>query len=148
MNRRVATVPTPNRLRPPAALRLPTRQKIAEQNFEVAIQTEFQFEIRHWLVTSTLSYVALQTASRSKFPPETRGWRERSRDDIGRGNMSANRGGMESGNGQTAWCHTDKRAAIQHGSSSWLKIILFGIIVQIAAPSQMYVIIPGFVSAK
>jgi hypothetical protein len=73
MNRRVATVPTPNGLRPPAALRLPTRWKIAEQNFEVAIQTEFQFEIRRWLVTSTLSYVALQTVSRSKFPPETQG---------------------------------------------------------------------------
>jgi hypothetical protein len=73
MNRRVATVPTPNGLRPPAAIRLPTRRKIAEQNFEVAIQTEFQFEIRRWLVTSTLSYLALQTASRSKFPPETQG---------------------------------------------------------------------------
>jgi hypothetical protein len=73
MNRRVATVSTPNGLRPAAALRLPTRRKIAEQNFEVANQTEFQSEIRRWLVTSTLSYVALQTASRSKFPPQTRG---------------------------------------------------------------------------
>jgi hypothetical protein len=73
MNRRVATVPTPNVLRPPAALRLPTRRKIAEQNFEVAIQTEFQLEFLSWLVTSTLSYVALQTASQPTFPPETRG---------------------------------------------------------------------------
>jgi hypothetical protein len=62
MNRRVATVPIPNGLRAPAALRLPTRRKIAEQNFEVAIQTEFQIEIRRWLVTCTLSYVTLQTA--------------------------------------------------------------------------------------
>jgi hypothetical protein len=114
MNRRVATVPTPNGLRLLAALRLPTRRKIAEENFEVAIQTEFQFKIRRWLVTSTpsaLSYVALQTASRSKFAPETRGWKERSRDDIRRGNTTADRGGMESGNGQTPWRHTD-----QHGS--------------------------------
>jgi hypothetical protein len=73
MNRRVATVPTPNGLPPPAALRLPTRRKIAEQNFEVGIQTEFQLEILRWLVTSTLSYVALQTASQPTFPPETRG---------------------------------------------------------------------------
>jgi hypothetical protein len=90
------------------------------QNFEVTIQTEFQFEIRRWLVTSTLSYVALQTASWSKFPLETQGWKERSRDDIDRGNTSANRGGMESGNGQTPWCHTDERAGIQHGSSGQL----------------------------
>jgi hypothetical protein len=62
MNRRVTTVAIPNGLRPPAALRLPTRRKIAEQNFEVGIQTEFQFEIRRWLVTSTLSYIATQTA--------------------------------------------------------------------------------------
>jgi hypothetical protein len=45
MNRRVATVAIPNGLRPPAALRLPTRRKIAEQNFDVQIQTEFQLKI-------------------------------------------------------------------------------------------------------
>jgi hypothetical protein len=73
MNRRVTTVPTPNGLLPLAALHLPTRRKIAEQNFEVGIQTEFQFEIRRWLVTCTLSYVVLQTVSQSKFSPETRG---------------------------------------------------------------------------
>jgi hypothetical protein len=73
MNRRFATVAIPNGFRPPAALRLPTRRKIAEQNFDVQIQTEFQLTIPRWLVASTLSYVALPTASQLTFPPETRG---------------------------------------------------------------------------
>jgi hypothetical protein len=73
MNRRVATVATPHGLRPPAALRLPTRRKIAEQNFDVQIQTVFQPKIPRWLVASALSYVALSTAKQPTFPPETRG---------------------------------------------------------------------------
>jgi hypothetical protein len=68
MNRRVATVAIPHGLRPPAALRLPTRRKIAEQNFDVQIQTEFQPKIPRWLVASTLSNVALPTAKSTYVP--------------------------------------------------------------------------------
>jgi hypothetical protein len=59
MNRRVANVATPKRLATASSPSLTNQTEIAEQNFEGAIQTEFQFEIRRWLVTSTLSYVAL-----------------------------------------------------------------------------------------